>query len=122
MVDVLQNIDVLQQLQHFDMSSIGHTAQHAFDMNSWTVDSFLKNFGSSLKRWAGSAMIVFGVLIMFLVMYFAFKVVSDKQQRGKWLFDLFVALIFAGLLLYGGYSLFSSVSSGVSRSVKQMGR
>lgn len=122
MVDVLQNIDVLQQLQHFDMSSIGHTAQHAFDMNAWTVDSFLKNFGSSLKRWAGLAMIVFGVLIMFLVMYFAFKVVSDKQQRGKWLFDLFVALIFAGLLLYGGYGLFSSVSSGVSRSVKQMGR
>jgi len=122
MVDVLQNIDVLQQLQHFDMSSIGHTAQHTFDMNGWTVDSFLKNFGSSLKRWAGLIMIVLGALTIIVAVWFAFKVVTDKQQRSKWMLDFLIAMIVAGLLLFGGYGLFSSVSSGVSRSVKQMGR
>lgn len=115
-------IDVLQQLQHFDMSSIGHAAQHTFDMNAWTVDSFLKNFGSTLKRWAGLIMIVLGVLAIIVAGWFLFKVVTDKQQRSKWLFDLIIALAAAGLLLFGGYGLFSSVSSGVSRSVKQMGR
>ena len=122
MVDVLQNIDILQQLQHFDMSSIGHATQHAFDMNSWTIDSFLKNFGSSLKRWSGLIMIVLGVLTIIVAVWFAFKIVTDKQQRGKWVLDFLIAMIVAGLLLFGGYSLFSSVSSGVSRSVKQMGR
>lgn len=122
MIDVLQNIDVLQQLQHFDMSSIGHAAQHTFDMNSWTVDSFLKNFGSTLKRWAGLIMIVLGALAIIVAGWFLFKVVTDKQQRSKWLLDLIIALAAAGLLLFGGYGLFSSVSSGVSRSVKQMGR
>ena len=109
MVDMLSQVDV-------------GTILHSFDMNAWTVDSFLSNLGSSFKRWAGLIMTVLGVVSIIVAVWFAFKVATDKQQRGKWLIDLIIALIVAGALLFGGYSLFSSISSGISTSAKQMGR
>lgn len=111
-------VDMLTAAAHsFDASLI-----HSFDMNAWTVDSFLSNLGSSFKRWTSLIMTVLGVLAIIVAAWFGFKVVTDKQQRGKWLLDFVIAMAVAGLLLTGGYALFNSISSGVSNSVKRMGR
>ena len=109
MVDMLSQVDV-------------GTILHSFDMNAWTVDSFLSNLSSSFKRWTGLVMTVLGVISILAAAWFMFKVITDKQQRGKYILDLIIALVAAGLLLFGGYSLFSSISSGISSSAKQMGR
>lgn len=112
-------VDLMQQI---DLSSIGHVAQHAIDMNGWSIDSFLSNLGTSLKRWAGRIMTVIGIVAIIVAVWFGFKIVTDKQQRGKWIVDFLIALTFAGLFLTGGYALFKSMSGGISSSVKDMGR
>jgi uncharacterized membrane protein len=87
----------------------------------WTLDTALKNFENFLKNEGGVVLAIVGVLLILFAGFKFAKAIWGQQEKGKNATVGGIAIIVGGAMLFGGWSLFSTMANGGNSTVQQMG-
>lgn len=92
-----------------------HVVLGASDPGGW-----IDNGTDKLKEWGAKAAVFFGTALLILALWFMFKIIGSKSNRGKNALLCLGACVIGGVLIYGGVDFLESISSGGYNGVKDL--
>lgn len=104
-----------------DVDSLNHIITNShFVLGASDPGSWIDNGREKLVEWGGKGAAFLGTALILLGLWFAFKIISSKSNRGLNALLFLGACVVGGVLIYGGVSFLESISSGGYNGVKSI--